>query len=139
MPAPQERSRRLNGIRKVVEDTVGISAFNWRKNDAKSKGDGNGIAVASGIENAVYQVAVPLYFREIFDSYNNQEETRWGLAMFYALIDIGALGVAVAFAQNAGIESGVGVKAAYNAAASAIPEFTSSVSGKIRSFRSSHS
>ncbi|MBI3985166.1 MAG: hypothetical protein HY344_04530 [Candidatus Levybacteria bacterium] len=139
MLATSEGSRRFNGIRKVVEDTVGISAFNWRRNDAKSKGDGNGIAVASGIENAAYQVAVPLYFREIIDSYNKQEEARWGLAMFYGLIDIGAMGAAIAFALNAGIESGIGVKAAYNVAASAIPEVTSSVSGKIRSLRSSRS
>lgn len=129
---PVENPRRFNKVRKVIEDTVGISAFNLGKNDNIKRGFGAPLSVFTGTVDSAAQVIVPLYTREVI---TGQEAASFGKSILSILIDIGALGIVMGLARDVGPDVAIGVKAAYNAAASALPDVARSVATKIRHSR----
>lgn len=129
-----EKPRRLNRVRRVIEDTVGISGYqNGRNQAGKIYPLGKSDHIMFGVSESLLQVLTPLTYRATTNHAYEKEAYFPGLIAI--LLDTGTGIAAVAIAMLAGPETGIGAKVIYNASASAIPDIASSVSTRIKSAR----
>ncbi len=136
MPAPSEGSR-FPRLKKIVRDATGINGFQEGREIERSCGHGKGDQLATGVLYGATQVALPLLYRGLSEKQGENSNGSWLKVAATVLPEYGMLGAFVGTLYLLGPVEAVGVRLAYGASVSALPEVKKSISARLRSSGSS--